>query len=102
MRSVYVVPAGTEVTPEITAAAQAAGCGEVVVGIPPSLEAYVPDDGQPHVYTEPDDPAIPSLRQAAAVLRNTFGTTRTAAQVNNCLDAITVILRRIAQIQMDR
>lgn len=102
MRSVYVVPAGTEVTPDIAAAAQAAGCGEVVVGVPPSLEAHVPDDGQPHVYTEPDDPALPSVRQAAAVLRSTFGTTRTAAQMNNCLDAITVILRRLAQNDLNR
>lgn len=33
--------------------------------------------------------------QSVAQLRATFNTTRTAAQINNSIDAITVILRRV-------
>ena len=101
MRKLYVVAPDTEIDDAVIAAATAAGSSEIVRGIPPSV-VLDPPPAFPFVYTEPDDPHMKALHLSAAVLRNTYGTTRTAAQVDNCLDAISVILRRIAQIEMDR
>jgi hypothetical protein len=41
----------------------------------------------------PPPPLTPLEQQAVAVLKGTFNTSRTATQVNNCIDALTVLLR---------
>lgn len=43
----------------------------------------------------PPTPEEVAWKAAVTQLRNTFNTPRTAAQINNSIDAITVILRRI-------
>ena len=50
-------------------------------------------------FATPAPPALTAeqvtFNQSVALLRNTFNNPRTVGQVNNCIDAITVILRRI-------
>jgi hypothetical protein len=98
MRQLYIVAPDTVIDASVVAAA---GPREIVSGIPRALQDIV-SPPYPITYDEPDDPQAVALRQAAAVLRNTFQTTRTSTQINNCLDAITVILRRLALNDMNR
>jgi hypothetical protein len=49
----------------------------------------------PAVYVEPDDPDKAPMAAAIAQLKATFNTSRTQAQVNNSLDALTVLMRRV-------
>jgi hypothetical protein len=102
MRKVYVVDPNSVVSQLVQDAAALLGCTEVAVGIPPRLVREGVTGVFPFVYTEPDDPQASGLRLAALQLRNTFNTARTAAQINNSLDAITLILRRLAQSELDR
>ena len=101
MRHLYVVAPDQEIDQSVNDAAQAAGCAEVAQGVPPRLVREGVSGTYPFVYTEPDDPEKAPLQQAVGVLRNTFKTPRTAAQINNSIDAITVILRRIAKNELE-
>jgi len=67
----------------------------------PHGNVYLAVDGtvtfDPFVASPPPPPPADqtAFDNAVALLRSTFGTTRTAAQANACIDAITVILRRM-------
>jgi len=103
MRKIYIVAPNTQLTAAVIDAAAAADCSEISQGIPPRLSRDGVTGEYPFAYTEPDDPEVAPLRAAVTVLRNQFGTTRTnLTQVSNALDAITLILRRIAKNEMDR
>lgn len=97
MRTIYVVAPGTTVTTAIEAAANAAGASEIAQGIPPRLVKEGITGTYPFVYTEPDDPEKAPFLVAAAQLKNTYQTSRNATQINNSIDAITLILRKIVQ-----
>jgi len=69
----------------------------------PHGNVYLAADGtvtfDPYVAPPPPPPPADqsAFTNAVSVLRSTFGTARTPAQVNQCIDALTVVLRRIYQ-----
>lgn len=101
-RKFFVVAPNTVIDAAVRSAAQAQGCTEIAQGMPPRLAREGVTTAYPFVYTEPDDPTAPGLLLAVTQLRNTFNTNRNAAQINNSLDALTVLLRRLAKNEMDR
>lgn len=94
MRRLYIINGNQAITAAVRNAASAVNCTEIVRGIPPRLVGEV-SPPFPIVYEEPADPDVAPRAQAVGVLRDTYRTTRTAAQMNACIDAITVILRRV-------
>lgn len=97
-RRVYIIAPGQPITPQVEAAAAAAGAKEIAQGIPLGLEREGVTGTFPFVYEEPDDPERAPMRNAVIVLLNQLnrpaGTQRTALQINNALDAISLILLR--------
>lgn len=94
-RKVYIVDPQTTVTAQIAVDASAAGCAEIAQGIPAALVKAGVKGVYPFVYTEPDDPERAPAVLAINQLRNTYGTNRTAAQINNSLDALTVLMKKV-------
>lgn len=110
MIRVLGTPSGAVLLPKLRAEAQTAwpkilGCNEVG----PQVGFYFEDGDEPtqtavnslmaaHSST-PLPPTAEEAAFAAAVtqLRATFNTTRTATQMNNSIDALTVLLRRIVR-----
>jgi hypothetical protein len=100
MRIIYIVDPTQAITNGVRAAAQTAGATEIAQGIPPRLVRDGVIGTYPFVYEEPDDPDKVPLQQAITVLRNQFqqsqsGTPRTAAQLNNFADAMTILMRKV-------
>lgn len=100
MRRVYIVAPGTAISASVRSAAAAAGASEIAQGIPMRLVREGVTGTYPFVYEELDDPEKIPLEQAVNVLKNQFrlsqsGTPRTAAQMNNFADAVTIILRKV-------
>jgi hypothetical protein len=52
-RRIYIIPAGSEISESIIAAAKQADCPEIAVGIPPRLKGIVDDKDLPCSYEEP-------------------------------------------------
>jgi hypothetical protein len=98
MRRVYVIdPAQSGPTANDITAAAAVSATEIARGLPPVLVKYLsgPQPAYPFFVDEPDHPLPAPMLQAIAVLRNTFRTTRTPTQIDNCIDALTVLVREL-------
>jgi len=93
-RKVYIVSPGTDITNQVIADADNAGCSEILQGIPPRLVRNGVTGVFPFVYTEPDDPDKPGRALAVTIIRNTFKKTRTPAQIDNTLDALSLLMKQ--------
>jgi len=71
-RRIYIISSTKEIDASVIAAAKAANCPEIAVGIPPRLSSIVTDNMLPYAYEEPSPVLTPTESLHVAALMSVY------------------------------